>query len=133
MEGNEIREIHIEETAKEAEKEKVTIKSRVKKAANTAWTGIKGAARWVKDNKEDLALVGSGLAIIFGYTKARGNRRSYRQEDDRDFRVYDNRTGQYYYLKRRMTNREKMELDYRLENGERMGFILDDMNLLRRY
>lgn len=133
MDGNEIREIHIETKTEEAEKPKLTIKERIKKAGETAWSGVKGAAHWVKDNKEDLLLVGSGLAMVFGIAKTRGNRRSYRQEEDKDFRVWDNRSGQFYYLRRRMTNREKMELDYRLEAGERMGFILDDMGLLRRY
>lgn len=133
MEGNEIREMKLDEKTKE-EGVKPTIKERIKGCASTVWGGVKGAAKWVKDNKNDLALVGSAAAIVFGYAKTRrGGYSRYNRDEDRDYRVYDPRTGQYYYLKRRMNNREKMELDYRLENGERMGFILDDMNLLRRY
>lgn len=129
MDGNEVRETVIEE------KKKITIKERIKNAANTVWTGAKGAAHWVADNKNDLILIGGGAATVIALFKGKScyNGRSFRREDDRDFRVYDARSGQYYYLKRRMNNREKMELDYRLDNGERMGFILDDMGLLRRY
>ena len=129
MDGNEVRETVIEE------KKKVSIKDRVKNAATTVWDGAKGAAHWVVDNKNDLLLVGGGVATVIAIFKGKSScgGRSFRREEDRDYRVYDPRTGQYYYLKRRMTNREKMELDYRIDNGERMGFILDDMNLLRRY
>ena len=128
MEGNDIREIKLEEA-----KEKPTIRDRIKSCGKTIWEGAKGTAHWIKDNKNDLILIGTGVATVLAVVKGKSVGRYSRREDDRDFRVYDPRSGQYYYLKRRMTNHEKMELDYRLEAGERMGFILDDMNLLRRY
>ena len=48
----------------------------------------------------------------------------------RDREVYDPRSGDYYTLKRKMTNQQKLELERRMARGERKGDILRSMKLI---
>lgn len=71
--------------------------------AGVAGKGIKFATKCVEANSED----------------------RYRNRS-----IYDRRSGQYYQTRRDLTNRERMELARRYNNGELTGDILYDMGLL---
>lgn len=59
------------------------------------------------------------------------NRRD-KERDRIDHTYYDPSTGLHWRLKRKLTNRERIELERRRRDGESVGEILSDMNVLSR-
>ncbi len=87
---------------------------------------------WERNKIEILA----AAPIVYGGLKAvcrTANRAIDAKEarDHRDRHIYDRSTGQYYETKRKLTSRERLELERRLADGEKKGAILRSMNLLR--
>ena len=84
------------------------------------------------NHKEEIVILGPVvLGAATGLAKA--GSRAYQTHSDnkhRDRETYDPRTGQYYTLKRKMSNNQKLELERRMSNGERKGDILRSMNLI---
>ncbi len=55
----------------------------------------------------------------------------YRKKDVKEHYYYDRSLGYYWALKRKLSNRELLEIDSRKKNGERLADILSDLNVLR--
>lgn len=49
----------------------------------------------------------------------------------KDFYVYDNSTRRYWELRRKLKTSEKLELERRTELGEKIGYVLRDMGVLK--
>lgn len=131
MNGEELRDIKVEET----EEKKPSIKDKIKSAVDTGKEKVKTGWKWCMDNKGDVLFalgVGAAAAKTVNSLKSGGKTATQREYEGRQFRVYDPHTGLYYKLRREMTNREKVELDRRSLKGETYGMILDDMGLLKR-
>lgn len=115
----------------EKAKEKISVK--IKKAKEVAGKLKEAVKTWAKENPEEAAglvcssVFISGGAIVKAIDKARKDKEEYK---DRECRQWDPVTGQYYYTKRPMTMNEKLELDRRMQNGERKGIVLKDMGVL---
>ena len=94
------------------------------------------ALDWIVKNKElSFPLIGAsvGAAVKISHEINRGRtiRNEERAERDKAYRTYDPSLGDYYYLKRPMRTSEKLEVDRRVQNGERKGTVLADLGLLR--
>ena len=131
MEEKNIREIR----AEEAKKEKKGVKAKVKNALEKGTEIAEAGWDWVGENWIKIAFV-TGIVGKWAdsYNKVRGchtRAMNAQYRSDRDLSIYDRRTNQRYYLKREMRAYEKLEFRNRLERGEDVGDILDDMNLLR--
>lgn len=95
---------------------------------------IKDAVKiWAKENPEEAAglvcsavFVGGGAVV----SAAQKKKKEMDEFNERETRQYDPVSGQYYYIKRPMKSREKLELDRRMAEGERKGAILNDMKLI---
>lgn len=88
---------------------------------------------FAKENPDEAAGLVCSAIFIGGGALAKGisdKRKEKAEYTDRECRQYDPVTGQYYYIKRPMKSREKLELDRRMEAGERKGQVLADMRLL---
>ena len=113
-----------------------TAKQRVKEllegAADKTKKALSSAWNFAKDNREDLVvLVPLGVAAITGLKKATSKRAVDIERERIDYTYYDPRHKRYWDLRRKMTNRERLELEERQAAGEMTGHILDDMGLLR--
>ena len=89
--------------------------------------------QWAKENPDEAAglvcsavFVGGG-AVVKGISDKKKEKEEY---EERECRQWDPVTGQYYYIKRPMKSKEKLELDRRMANGEKKGQILHDMRLI---
>ena len=106
--------------------EKKTLKQKVEIKA-------KEAADWIKNNKEmavPAAIVGAGA--IKAICKAVRKRIDYKETENLvDKRVYDRSLGHYWELRRKLTNREWVEINERKKDGDSLGDILKEMNLLK--
>ena len=72
------------------------------------------------------------LAGFSEFNKAANRHERAREERRRDSRVYDPSLGDWWELKKPLTNNERLEMETRIENGEKRGDILRDMGKLKR-
>lgn len=104
-----------------------------KRKAAEKWEDFKAKCRCTWENhKEEIIFLGP---VVVGAATglARAGARAYSTASEnrhRDRETYDPRTGQYYTLKRKMSNSQKLELERRMSNGERKGDILRSMRLI---
>ncbi len=54
-----------------------------------------------------------------------------KQEDFRNLYCYDKSLGHYWRLKRKLSNREWLEINARKRSGESLGAILSDLRVLK--
>lgn len=88
---------------------------------------------WYANNKEIVdkiapVIVVSGLAMGKSMLK---HRNLSKQEHIKEEYVYDNRLGHYWALKRKLSNREWLEVDRRKRDGEPLADILESMRVLK--
>ena len=102
------------------------IKGFGKKGLNKAKEGFE----WAKNNPEnvvDIAIGAVSTAVIVGATvvgisDAKEARRS----------VYSKDIGESVVLKKKLSNKDKIELDYRMKNGETKIEALDNLDLIKK-
>ena len=88
---------------------------------------------WFNRNKEVIltlapALVGGAVAII----KVAGKQHNLHKEEElKDLYCYDRSLGHYWALRRELSNKEWLEIDSRKNNGEKLGDILKELNVLK--
>lgn len=134
MDGNELRK----DKAKGKFFDKVIDKA--KDATKTAVDKTKEVGKTLYDNKEKIVL-GAGSVVLFIKTVKSGtdalgltNRTKYEKTlDQRKTQYYDPHSRRYYELRRPLRNYEILEIEERSAEGERVGHILDDMGLLKRW
>lgn len=113
-------------TAKQRAKEILgTVGRKSKEALASGW-------RFVKENREDLVvLVPLGVAAVTGLKKAAQKTTTDSERWRIDHTYYDPHTGRHWELRRKMSNRERMELEERQAAGELTGRILESMGILK--
>lgn len=84
---------------------------------------------WMVENPVKTSIIAAVLGRIFAatYREYRYNR----AERAKNTREYDPSLGMYYDLRRPLTNKEKLELSRRHNNGESIGDILESFHVLR--
>ena len=83
---------------------------------------------WCIDNPLKAGII---FSILTKVGKTAVSEHKYRRDErKRHTREYDPSLGLYYDLKRPLTNREKLELSRRHQNGESIGDILNSFNVL---
>ena len=88
---------------------------------------------WIIEHKNEVivltpVVVGSLTTIIKVVGRSANLRK---QESIKNLYCYDPSLGHYWKLKRRMSNREWLEVDRRKYSGERLADILADMKVLK--
>lgn len=86
------------------------------------------------DHKEEIIVL-TPVVVATTEKLIRTGRRSKRLKEERylkDSYVYDRSRGCYIELRRKLTNRELLELDRRKRNGESLIEILSSMRVLKR-
>ena len=85
-------------------------------------------------NHMDVAIAGlcAGLGLVTTGIKVGG--RIYKQHAElksKDLRRYDTSLGRYWELRRKLTNKDWLEIDRRKAMGERLGDILESLHALK--
>ena len=95
---------------------------------------------WFNNNKElAMVLIPTAGAIGASAIKAGGklgrgllnNANLRREERVKNCYCYDRSLGNYWELKRKLTTSEWLKVDARRQNGERLGAILKEMDVLK--
>ncbi len=88
---------------------------------------------WYDEHKEEIMTLGpaaiEALAVIV--STIAGSKKVKEEKYLKDRYIYDRPNGHSYELKRKPKSKELLQLDQRRENGEMLGSILNDMNLLK--
>ena len=114
------------------------VKGGFRKAKEKTISAVKEIGGFVAEHPlATLLIVSSSVKLItaganaYAHCKNANSRaRELDRADDREQSVYDRRNGIYYMTRRPMTTAEKIELSNRRRNGEDVGEILTDMNLI---
>ena len=108
-------------------------KRKVKNAAQEAKIKAKAAVEICRQNKEATIAVASilipGTIELCKMGQKRSARRDKKRDDD--LRVWDPVEGHHWYLRRKLSNSEFLEMERRVRNGEARGQILEQMGVLR--
>lgn len=91
------------------------------------------AHRIWNEHKEEILVLGP-VAIVSAEKLIRNARRSRNLKEEKHLKedyVYDRSRGCYIELRRKLTNRELLELDRRKRNGESLIEILSSMRVLK--
>lgn len=88
---------------------------------------------WAQQNPEMAMLfVSSGIAVVSYVGKAAvKNATLNKQEAVKELYCYDRSLGHYWELRRKLTNKEWLEIDKRKRDGEKLADILDEMKVLK--
>lgn len=113
-------------------------KKEQKKRERKEWVDEKlnKSAKWVKENKETLAVVipavgigmKGGAKIIKGVVKHNNLKMEQRLKEKF---IYDRSLGKYLELKKPLSNNQMKTILERKENGEKLANVLQNMNLLK--
>lgn len=131
--GNQVKEIVITKTPF-SEK----VKDGYRKVKDKTVSVVKEVGGFVADHPlATLLIVSSGVKLItaganaYAHVKNANTRsREIDREESKELQVYDRRNGIYYFLNRPMTTTEKWTFSSRKSEGEDVGHILMDMNLI---
>lgn len=105
-----------------------------KRAARREWFKEKEqeAVTFVEEHKEAIAVLAP--VVIGGCAKlVQLGLKTYnlgKQEDLKNLYVYDRSLGHYWKLRRELDNSEWVEIEQRRKNGEKLGDILNELNVL---
>lgn len=92
-------------------------------------------AKWLWDNHSKEIVVLVPVAVATAEKLIRGVRRSHNLKEEKYLKenyVYDRSRGCYIELRRKLTNRELLELDRRKKNGESLIEILASMRVMKK-
>lgn len=114
----------------EREMKKEEFKKKAKETADKICTSAKEI--W-NNNKEAIVvltpIIFSGISMM---NKSARRREEKKEEERRERRVYDPSMGDWWDLKKPLTNNERLELERRVADGELRGDVLRDMGKLKK-
>lgn len=91
------------------------------------------AKKWVRDNKEIVIIAAPiALGVCKELMKVTVKNKQLKEEQRlKDRYIYDRSNMHYYELRRDLTTREWLEIEERKRRGESLGWILNDMRVLK--
>lgn len=94
---------------------------------------LNDVADFIRNHKSEIAIIlpatiGLASAGVKGVVKIN---RLKKEQNLKDLYCYDNSLGHYWRLRRRLSNREWVEIDRRKRTGERLADILSDFGVLK--
>lgn len=106
---------------------------KIKSMKQKATAKVKACFQWCKENPtEAIAVSAAAIGFLTAGIKAVGKNHSLHVEEDlKNLYCYDRSLGHYWRLKRKLSNREWLDINRRREDGECLGDILESMRLLK--
>lgn len=113
--------------------EKKTLKKWFEEKSELAKWKTQTAIDWCKQHKETIIVFGPVImGGIIEIIKISTKRHTVNEEKALKERyIYDRSTGHYYEMKRKPKTSEWLQIEERKQNGESLGWILNDMRLLK--
>ena len=93
----------------------------------------KKALDWWEDNKQTLIVVVpiAGAVLTKAVSVIGKNMNLRLEERNKDRRLYDTSLGHYWELRRKLNNRDWVQINRRRNLGESLGDILEEMRVLK--
>lgn len=113
----------------EREMKREEFKRKVKENTSKACETAKGI--WERNKEAIIVLTPVVISGIRMIGKSVRRREDKKEEERRACKIYDPSMGDWWDLKKPLTNRERLELEQRVANGELRGDVLRDMKKLR--
>ena len=113
--------------------EKKTLKEWFEEKSDWAKWNAQAAVDWCRQHKEAIIVFEPVImGGIIEIAKISTKRHTVNEEKALKERyIYDRSTGHYYELKRKPKSSEWLQIEQRKQNGETLGWILNDMGLLK--
>lgn len=94
---------------------------------------LNNTKNWYYNNREVILVCGPvAIGAVTTIVKVVGKHVNLRKENDvKDLYCYDRSLGHYWALRRRLSNKEWVEIDKRKKNGERLADILSELKVLK--
>lgn len=114
-------------------KEKKTLKEWFENKKEKAKEKLHGVVQWGSKHKAEIVVFGpvlitGAVEIIKTATKKQNLNEERRLKDNY---IYDRSMGHYYELKHKLSSSEWLQIEERKGEGESLGRILKDMNVLK--
>lgn len=111
------------------EPKKKSIIDKAKDFGSGAINKVKETGKWIKENPSEAAETAAGIATVAGFglltiLGIQGAKKAERTD-------YSDEIGESFELKRKLKNKDKVELDYRVKTGQTKIEALNDMNLIK--
>ena len=97
---------------------------------------VEGAMRWTVENADLIAFVSP--FIIYGTKALISGARNYhrtvnlnKEKQLKELYCYDRSLGHYWELRRKLTNREWIDINKRMREGKKLGEILQELKVLK--
>lgn len=114
--------------------EKKTFKEKCEEMKEKAKEKFQDVKEWCGNHKAEIAVFGP-VFIKGAFDITKGIMRNKNQSEERrlkDNYVYDRDMGHYYETDRKLKSSEWLQFDERKAEGENVGHILEDMNVLKK-
>ena len=94
---------------------------------------LNNTKNWYYNNREVILVCGPVvIGAVTTIVKVVGKHVNLRKENDvKDLYCYDRSLGHYWALRRRLSNKEWVEIDKRKKNGVRLADILSELKVLK--
>lgn len=119
----------VEEFVEEAVEKKETVIDKAKNLGKQAIDKVKDGVEYVKNNPDKVAENGAKIATGLGAFALIALGISTDKKLSRT--VYSEEIGECVELKKKLTNKDKEELDYRMKTGQTKIQALQDMNMIK--
>lgn len=119
----------VEEFVEEAVEKKETVIDKAKNLGKQAIDKVKDGVEYVKNNPDKVAENGVKIATGLGAFALIALGISTDKKLSRT--VYSEEIGECVELKKKLTNKDKEELDYRMKTGQTKIQALQDMNMIK--
>ncbi len=111
------------------EEPKKSIIDKAKDFGSSVINKVKETGKWIKENPSEAAEAAGGIATVAGVgllaiLGIQGTKKAERMD-------YSDEIGESIELKRKLKNKDKVELDYRVKTGQTKIEALNDMNLIK--
>lgn len=111
------------------EPKKKSIIDKAKDFGSGAINKVKETGKWIKENPSEAAETAAGIATVAGFglltiLGIQGAKKAERMD-------YSDEIGESFELKRKLKNKDIVELDYRKKTGQTKIEALNDMNLIK--
>ena len=129
MEEKNVEVVGVEEFVEEAVEKKETVIDKAKNLGKQAIDKVKDGVEYVKNNPYKVAENGAKIATGLGAFALIALGISTDKKLSRT--VYSEEIGECVELKKKLTNKDKEELDYRMKTGQTKIQALQDMNMIK--
>lgn len=119
-----------EDEEPETEETKTSVFGKIKNFVGSIPEKASKVSRWIGNNPDEAAAIGTGVLSAIGLGALGIAAHSGKKKQERT--VYSDEIKDTIELKKKLKNKDKVELDYRVKTGQSKIEALDDMGFIKK-